>query len=149
MQTRRLGPTPNASFTWGIVQSAAFASALYVFSCGAGDQTVVPEASAGGEGAEVASGVNVCPQFEGSLVMPQRIHPEQASVIAVRASDPDAADSQLVFAWTATGGTLNPSDKSVTVYHCAQPGQEQLTVTATDRQGCVSDLTIAVECIAN
>ncbi|HEY0467793.1 MAG TPA: hypothetical protein VGC79_26510 [Polyangiaceae bacterium] len=150
MRKRRNSPTFDASFTQGVVRSAAFASALCAFACGAGDQADVTEVMNGDDaGAEVASGINVCPHFEGSLVMPQRIRPNEPSVIAVGATDPDASDSQLVFAWTGTAGTFDPSDKSVTIYRCTRLGSELLTVTATDRKGCVSSLKIAVECIAN
>jgi len=109
---------------------------------------LIPETGdAGAEQAEVASSVNVCPRFAGSLVMPQRILPDESAFIAVRAVDPDALDTQLAFSWTATSGTFTASDKSVTNYRCAQVGSEQLTVVARDHQGCTSELTIAVECI--
>ncbi len=51
--------------------------------CGAADHTPTPEPAVSADPTEVQSGVNVCPRFDGSLVMPQRIAPSVASVITV------------------------------------------------------------------
>ena len=122
--------------------------ALCVLACGSGEHTQVPPSVDADAGTSISSGVNVCPYFEDSLVLPQRIAPRESAFIAVRATDPDAADSQLVFRWSATSGTFSAGDKPVTNYSCLKLGAEQLTVTVTDRQGCSSDLTIGVQCIA-
>ncbi|HEX2670355.1 MAG TPA: hypothetical protein VHM25_05755 [Polyangiaceae bacterium] len=127
----------------------AVVPALSAFACGAADRAPTPEPIASADPTEVQSGVNVCPRFDGSLVMPQRIAPNEASVITVSATDPDAPDSLLVFSWSAASGTFSASDKPVTVYHCTRVGAEQLTVVARDRRGCTTELTIDVECVAN
>jgi hypothetical protein len=127
-----------------------FGAGFWLLACGGGDQVQVPErADAGNEQAQVNSGVNVCPVFAGSLVMPQRIGPGQKSNIAVRATDPDAPDSELIFAWSAASGSFSASDKPMTSYRCADSGSQRLTFTATDRIGCVSSLNIDVECVAD
>jgi hypothetical protein len=128
---------------------AALMTVFCVIGCGGAEHQKIPPVAEAEAGTQVASGVNVCPRFEGSLILPQRIRPGETAVVAVRVSDPDAADSQLVFAWTATSGTFSASDSSVTNYDCSEIGSEQLTFSAVDRQGCSSSLTIAVECIAN
>jgi hypothetical protein len=126
------------------------ATALSLLACGAADHAVTQgSAEAGAAPAQVSSGVNVCPHFEGSLVMPQRIGPTESAQIAVRASDPDAADSLLVFAWSAPSGSFSADDKPVTSYTCGELGTEQLTVTARDGHDCIDELKINVECVAN
>ena len=128
----------------------ALCACLCALACGSGDHTTVPELDAGADAeAEIHSGVNVCPRFDGTLVMPQRIAPEESSLITVSASDPDAPDSQLTFSWSAPSGRFSASDESVTSYRCDRVGVEQLTVSARDRRGCASELKIDVECIAN
>lgn len=128
----------------------AFGAFLALLGCGSGEQTPSQgSAGASDEQAQVSSGVNVCPIFEGSLVMPQRINPGQSSAIVVRATDPDAPDSQLVFSWTAASGSFSASDKKTTSYRCEAPGMQRLTFTATDRVGCISTLNVDVECVAN
>ena len=126
----------------------ASVAALCVLGCGAADRVDVPDAGDPNTETRVASGINVCPHFEGALILPQRIAPDESAFIAVRATDPDAADSLLIFAWSAMSGTFSSSDEPVTNYSCSKLGAEQLTVTAKDRLGCGSDLTISVECIA-
>ena len=137
-----LGHHANAKHASSLAVGLA---ALCVLGCGVADRV-----DAGDPGAEtrVASGVNVCPHFEGALILPQRIAPDETAFIAVRATDPDAADSLLIFAWSAMSGTFTFSDEPVTNYSCSKLGAEQLTVTAKDRPGCSSDLTISVECVA-
>jgi len=127
----------------------AFLAAHCVLACGTADHVTVPPASDGDAGTSVASAVNLCPRFDGSLVLPQHILPTQSAMLAVMASDPDGADSQLVFAWSAPSGVFSERDKPVTNYKCSKLGQEQLTITAADHQGCSSTLTIGVVCIAN
>ncbi len=81
--------------------------------------------------------------------MPQRLAAGQSATIVVRATDPDAPDSQLVFAWSAASGSFSSSDKPTTSYRCAELGTQRLICTATDRVGCVSSLKLDVECAAN
>jgi hypothetical protein len=81
--------------------------------------------------------------------MPQRIAPGESTEIMVRVTDPDAPDSQLVLAWSAASGTFSASDKPMTTYRCVEPGTQQLTCTAKDKPGCVSELDIDVECVSN
>jgi len=81
--------------------------------------------------------------------MPQRIRPDEAALITVRAVDPDASNALLTFEWRAASGSFNPSDKPVTTYRCSRLGIEPLTVSARDRQGCLSELSVPVDCIAN
>jgi hypothetical protein len=127
----------------------AIVGAACVLACGVADRVDVENTGDLGGETRITSGVNVCPHFEGSLILPERIAPSESAFIAVRATDPDAADSLLVFAWTALSGTFSASDEPVTNYSCSKLGTEQLTVTAKDDQGCSSDLTLPVECIAH
>ena len=133
----------------GLNAICAALGALGLLSCGAADHAQVPPTESPDAGTQVASGVNVCPHFEGSLILPQRIRPSESALVAVRVSDPDGDDSQLVFTWSATSGAFSSSDKAVTDYSCSEVGLQQLTFKAQDRQGCSSDMTIAVECISN
>jgi len=77
------------------------------------------------------------------------IRPDESSLISVRATDPDAADSRLVFAWSAPSGSFDPSDKPVTRYRCFDLGEQQLVVTVRDRHDCTSTLIVTVQCVAN
>jgi hypothetical protein len=123
---------------------------LWLLGCGSAEHAVIPEpVEAGSDQAEVSSRVNVCPLFTGSLVMPQRIALGETSEIMVRVTDPDAPDSQLVLAWSASSGTFSASDNRMTTYRCGEPGTQQLTCTAKDKPGCVSSLNIDVECVSD
>ena len=136
----------DSKLAWSML---ALALALCANACGAGDRAPTPEPAASADPTEVQSGINVCPRFDGSIVMPQRIAPNEASVITVSATDPDAPDSLLAFSWSAPSGTFSSSDKPVTIFHCTRVGAEQLTVVARDRRGCTAELQIDVECVAN
>jgi hypothetical protein len=129
----------------------AFAIGLCALACSSGEHPSErePEPAASADPTEVQSGVNVCPRFDGSLVMPQRIAPNEAAVITVSATDPDAPDSLLTFAWSAPSGSFTASDKPVTIYRCTRVGAEQLSVVARDRRGCTTELKIDVECVSN
>lgn len=138
----------HSKLAWSFL---VFAVGLCALACGSGEQAPAPEPepAASADPTEVQSGVNVCPRFDGSLVMPQRIAPNEPSVITVSATDPDAPDSLLVFSWSAPSGTFSSNDKPVTIYRCTRVGAEQLTVVARDRRGCTTELKIDVECVAN
>jgi hypothetical protein len=128
----------------------AACAALFAFACGAGDHVAIPPVEAdGGTETHIASGVNLCPHFDGSLLLPQSLHPNESAYVQVSASDPDAPDSQLVFSWSASSGAFSASDKPVTNYTCAKLGTAQLTVTAKDQQGCTADLNLFVACVSN
>ena len=125
-------------------------AALWLFGCGSADHVLVPsQQEPDASRADVSSAVNVCPVFGGSLVMPQRIRPNESSSITVRVTDPDAPSAQLVFQWSAPSGSFSASDESVTTYRCGELGSIVLTMTARDRVGCVSQQRIDVECVAN
>jgi hypothetical protein len=124
-------------------------AALCALDCGTGEHVDVPETSSVDASTGISSGVNLCPYFQGSLILPQQLRPRESASITVRATDPDAADSQLVFSWSAASGTFSADDKPVTNYECSKLGTLPLTVTATDRQGCSIGLTLSVDCIPN
>ena len=120
---------------------------LCVTACGSAEHVEVPRVADSIADASVSSGVNVCPSIQSSLVLPQQIAPSENALVAVRAVDPDGAESQLVFRWTASSGTFSESNKSVTNYACSQLGTAQLTVTVTDGPGCTATLTLTVDCV--
>jgi hypothetical protein len=65
---------------------AALAAALCALACGSGEHTTIPvtgeDAGADASGTQVASVVNLCPRFDGSLVTPQRITPGETELRA-------------------------------------------------------------------
>jgi hypothetical protein len=129
----------------------ALIAALWTLSCGTADHVAArppPDQDASAD-TQVASKVNVCPRFDGSLALPQKITPDQTAVLLVTASDPDGNDAQLVFTWSAPNGSFNPSDKPVTNYNCSKLGVQQLTISARDEQGCSSALSLSVECVGD
>lgn len=142
-------PSSRRSPRFGYGSGLVAVAGLLILACGGAEHNRVPEPiEAGAEPAKVSSEINICPRFEGSLVMPKRIGPDESSVIAVSATDPDAPDSLLIFDWNAPSGSFSENGKSVTSYRCAEIGSQRLTVTAEDRWGCVGTLTIDVECLA-
>jgi hypothetical protein len=141
---------PKTSASWRA--RAALAAALCALACGSGEHTTIPvtgeDAGADASGTQVASVVNLCPRFDGSLVTPQRITPGESALVAVTVTDPDGPSSELVFSWTATSGVFSASDKPVTSYTCSKLGTQQLSVVVKDRPGCTSQLSINVECVS-
>jgi hypothetical protein len=123
--------------------------ALCAVACGGGEHTDVPPSDNADADASVSSGVNVCPHFLDSLALPQRISSGQSAAIGVHATDPDGADSGLVYHWSATSGRFSPNDKAVTFFTCSKAGTTLLTVTATDPPGCAASLTLTVECVSS
>lgn len=141
--------TPRKRALYTVGQLALCALSVALAACGSADHPLPDTPDASPEQAEVSSGVNVCPSFQGSLVMPGHVQVGDAAYIVVRASDPDAPDSSLTFAWSAAKGRFSSPDKAQTSYRCETPGVARLTVTATDRQGCESQLTLSVDCVTN
>jgi len=138
---------PSRLLSWSAIASAI---AICLPSCGGADRTVVPgPEEAGAESTEFKSGVNICPLLLDSLVMPTVISPEASAFITVRATDPDASDSDLILEWSAPSGTFSAYDKAATTFRCSELGAVPLTITAIDRAGCKSALTLHIDCVAN
>jgi hypothetical protein len=91
---------------------------------------------------------NVCPEFQGSIVLPQTIPLAQQAFVAVRAIDPDGDDSSLTYAWSATSGMLSDPTRAATHYDCRSAGAQILSVVTEDARNCHARLDIAVTCLA-
>jgi hypothetical protein len=120
---------------------------LLLQGCGAGDQTQVamddePEwQSAGIE-------TNVCPIFEASFVSPKLVGADAPAFVAVRATDPDADDQRITYAWTATAGSFSEPTLPETEYRCHELGDQVLTAIARDASNCGVAIHINVTCVA-
>ena len=117
-----------------------------LLGCGSADQTRAvppPDDSL----LNVTENVNLCPHFEGSLILPQTIPPGVLAIVVVRAVDPDGNDAALTYDWSLTAGafseTLGPSTK----YSCTDLGPQVLTVVTKDAHDCHVSLDIGVSCL--
>lgn len=121
---------------------------MLAWGCGSGDhvQGVAPVPS--NPLVEFNPDVNQCPSIHGAVVIPLEIPPLVLAQVAAYAVDPDAAESQLVYAWTAESGTFVDSGKAVTEYQCTELGPQILSVSVRDVSGCSGHLTVQVDCIA-
>lgn len=122
--------------------------ALVAASCGAADTTLQdrdeppPEEVA----IAVAPAVNACPTIASYFILPQRIRPNEAASILVQGIDLDSDDNDLSYAWSATAGEFTEPARPFTEYRCEGTGPQVLTVTASDKQGCDSVLSLDVDC---
>jgi len=120
--------------------------ALLALACGAADSTE----AAREESPDVAvdAGINTCPSFLFSMILPQAIREgEMASAVAF-ATDPDSSIAQIRYKWTATSGEFDDPNESFSQYACTASGAQTLSVTASDRDGCETSLNFSVECDA-
>jgi hypothetical protein len=117
-------------------------------SCSASDQSKAkPEEEPEDQILNVAQNFNVCPRFEGSIVLPQTIAPGQEAVIVVRAVDPDGDDRALSYGWSVTSGELSETVGGSTKYLCDELGPQIVSIVTTDAPGCHVQLDIAVNCL--
>lgn len=131
-----------------LLRLALLGSAAICFACSASDQTrAKPEEEPEHEILNVAQDFNVCPHFEGSIVLPQTIPPGQQAVIVVRAVDPDGDDRALSYAWSATSGELSETTAGSTKYLCDETGPQIVSIVTTDARNCHVQLDIAVNCL--
>jgi hypothetical protein len=117
--------------------------------CGSADRTKQerPE-EPDSQAVNVEQTINICPQFVGSIVLPQTIPPGETAVVGVHATDPDGDDALLTYEWTATSGTFSDPEQAATHYDCDATGAQILTVVTKDARGCHVQLDIAVTCLA-
>ena len=128
------------------VVAASFALLL---GCGAADQTKAARSDdEENKLVDVTPGLNLCPRFEGSIILPQSIPVDGTAFIAVRAVDPDADDLDLAYSWSASAGEFSKPDESVTDYRCGEPGDQVLTVNARDTSDCDTELHLDVTCLS-
>ena len=129
-----------------LVAAASFA---LLSGCGSADQTrAARDEEATPELVDFSPAINVCPRFEGSLILPQSIPHAGAAFIAVRAVDPDADDLTLTFAWSATSGDFSAPERPVTEYRCADDGDQALTIVTRDASNCDRALHLDVTCLS-
>jgi hypothetical protein len=126
------------------IEPALFA--LLGLGCGAADSTRLTRE----ESTDVAvdTGINTCPSFQFSMILPQALRPgEMASAVAL-ATDPDSRSATIQYKWTATSGEFDAPNESMSRYSCNEVGSQTLSVTASDRDGCETSLDFSVECDA-
>lgn len=118
------------------------------FACSAADETRrVPDEGPEAQLLNVAQDFNVCPHFEGSLVLPQTIAPGQQAVIGVRGVDPDGEDAALTYDWSVTSGELMETGHGYAKYSCDETGPQIVSIVTTDARDCHVQLDIAVNCL--
>jgi hypothetical protein len=126
------------------IEPALFA--LLGLGCGAADSNRLARE----ESTDVAidTGINTCPSFQFSMILPRAIRPgEMASAVAL-ATDPDSSNGAIRYKWTATSGEFDDPNESISQYACTEAGSQTLSVTASDRDGCETSLNFSVECDA-
>jgi hypothetical protein len=92
---------------------------------------------------------NVCPVIETYLLLPHAIEPDSFAEISVRANDPDGDSEKLGFSWRATSGTFTEQAAPRTHYHCADTGNQRLTLQVRDSDDCQSELALDVTCLVD
>lgn len=137
--------TPKGAPAW---RPFALSCALCCVACGSSDQTrAAQNDEPPDQQLNVSQDFNLCPYFEGSLVLPQTIAPGQTAVVVVRAVDPDGDDEALTYEWSVSAGELTEVDGPSIAYLCSETGPQILTVVTKDARDCHSTLTIAVTCL--
>lgn len=117
-------------------------------ACSASDESKkVPEDEPDAQELNVAQDFNICPHFEGSIVLPQTIAPAQEAVIVVRAVDPDGDDAKLSYAWSVSAGVLTETVGGSAKYLCNETGPQIVSIVTTDARNCHAQLDIAVNCL--
>ncbi len=120
-------------------------TATLLTACGSADSTRA-ERALPSDPVGVSTEVNLCPTFAYAMILPQALQlDEEASVVAF-ATDPDSDDAQLLYAWTATAGDFNDPSSAWAQYRCAAPGDQVLSVTASDPDGCEKRLDFEINC---
>jgi hypothetical protein len=95
----------------------------------------------------VTENVNLCPHFEGSLVLPQTIPPETKAIVIVRGVDPDGDSAALTYEFSVSAGELSETVGPSTKYSCTELGPQVLTVVTKDAHDCHAKLDIDVTCM--
>jgi hypothetical protein len=124
----------------------AFAlTATLVAGCGSADSTRA-ERALQPDPVDVSTEVNLCPRFAYAMILPQALRlDEEASVVAL-ATDPDSDDALLLYAWSATSGDFDDPSNAWAQYRCAAPGNQVLSVTTSDPDGCENRLDFEISC---
>lgn len=134
----------------GALACAAAAVLWLQVGCSAADQTrTARDEPPEQEVVDVNTNVNLCPRFDGSLIVPQTIQPGQTAVVVVNASDPDGDSATLTYEWSATSGSIVESEGPGAKYSCGDAGPQILTVTTKDARGCHAKLEIHLSCLSD
>jgi hypothetical protein len=122
--------------------------ACAVFGCGASPQVDTPQSTDSKPLVAFDPEINVCPVFEGMLVIPLDIPPNVPAQIIVKVTDPDGIDAALTYEWSAPSGNFSDPKSPITAYRCAELGPQALRVTAEDVVGCGRSTELNVSCVA-
>jgi hypothetical protein len=118
-----------------------------LLGCGANDHA---QPSPTGEGLVQLSfdrGLNECPEFTQSLIIPQAIRPRMSAEVVVIATDPDGLDSAIDYTWSASSGAFSDPKQPYTRYGCEATGRQLLRLDVVDALGCPARLALDVDCL--
>jgi hypothetical protein len=116
---------------------------LFCVACGSAEET--PQAG-GQSGVNVEVGVVRCPAFVGYSILPASLPPGVVADVTVSVMDPDSTELEL--RWTATSGRFSKPTSARTKYECARVGDQVLTLSARDGDGCERKLNLDLKCLA-
>jgi len=101
-------------------------------------------------GSVLVSGVlNVCPTIDGLGANPAEVQVGGTVTLSSSAHDSDTGPSPLVFAWSASGGTLSDPTAQSPAFTCTAPGTATVTLTVSDGDpaaSCAATSTAQVNC---
>jgi hypothetical protein len=121
-------------------------TALLALGCGSADASHFVQEQEPSQEVAIDTGINTCPSFQFSMILPQALHKgETASVLAL-ATDPELGAAAVHYKWTATSGVFDKPEDSFSQYACADAGPQVLSVTASDPDGCEKSLDFDVAC---
>lgn len=88
--------------------------------------------------------INSCPTIVAVTASPPMARVVAPITVTVAAHDPDPGD-HLTYAWSAPAGSFVSPGNAGTMYTCAAPGPQTLTVAVSDGQ-CTQMTTLTITC---
>jgi hypothetical protein len=104
-------------------------------------------------GSALVTGVlNICPQLDSLAASPAEVLVGKSTQLSATAHDTDAAPAALVYAWSASSGSLSQNSGASPSFTCTTPGDATITLTVSDGDttaGCAETQTTTVTCSSN
>jgi hypothetical protein len=125
------------------VASGVASNVMLTLACGTATQPTVPGTI------DITANVTVadhCPSITSAIVAPDQTSVGGTISVSATGSDPDVGDS-ITYSWGPTPSYFANPTAASTTYTCTLPGVQTITLSITDKAGCVARVPLMVNCI--
>ncbi len=124
------------------VASGVPSSVMLTLACGTGSKPTVPGTI------DITANVTVadnCPSITSAVIAPDQTSVGSTVAVSATGFDSDSGDV-ITFSWAPATNFAMPTVASTT-YTCTLPGTQTITLSLTDKAGCIAQVPLTINCV--